>query len=96
MKRSGAGQAVAIRQLEGGYKGMEHVSSPSPASPFLSVKDAAQILGISQSSVYGLTGAWLASNGATGIPCVRLGRRILVPRAAVDEWAAVGVRSSQP
>jgi excisionase family DNA binding protein len=57
---------------------------------FLRVREAAPMLGISVSAAYGLANAWLDSGGQPGLPAVRLGRSILIPRAAVDRLAAVG------
>jgi excisionase family DNA binding protein len=54
------------------------------------VREAALVLGISNSAAYELANAWLATNGRTGLPAVRMGRRILIPRAAIDQLAAVG------
>ncbi len=59
-------------------------------SAFLRVREAAVILGISNSATYELANAWLASEGWAGLPAVRMGRRILIPRAAIDRLAAVG------
>ena len=41
-------------------------------------------------AAYELANAWLATDGQAGLPAVRLGRSILVPRAAIDRLAAVG------
>lgn len=60
------------------------------ARPFLSIDEAALQLGISRSSTYEAANAWLRTDGERGLPCVRIGRRILVPRAAIERWAAVG------
>ena len=57
---------------------------------FLRVREAAPMLGISVSAAYGLANAWLDSGGQGGLPAVRLGRSILIPRAAIDRLAAVG------
>jgi excisionase family DNA binding protein len=57
---------------------------------FLRVREAAAILGISRSAAYELANAWLATDGQTGLPAVRMGRCILIPRAAMDRLAAVG------
>jgi excisionase family DNA binding protein len=59
-------------------------------SAFLRVREAAVILGISNSAAYELANAWLATDGRTGLPAMRTGRRILIPRAAIDQLAAVG------
>ena len=39
---------------------------------------------------YELVSTWLATDGRTGLPAVRLGRTIRIPRAAIDRLAAVG------
>jgi Helix-turn-helix domain len=57
---------------------------------FVRVRDAAVILGISKSAAYELANAWLATEGRAGLPAVRMGRCILVPRAALERLAAVG------
>jgi len=62
--------------------------SAEPA--FLRVRDAAPVLGISRSAAYELANAWLASDGQAGLPAVRLGRSIRIPRAAIERLAAVG------
>ena len=52
---------------------------------FLRVREAALVLGISNSAAYELANVWLATDGRTGLPAVRMGRRILIPRAAIDQ-----------
>ena len=73
---------------------------PTHQSPlFLRVEEAARLLRISRSSAYEAANTWLRSEGKEGLPCVRLGRRIVVPRAAIDKWAAIGseqVEDHQP
>ena len=59
-------------------------------APFLRVREAAPLLGISTSALYQLANTWLDTGGRAGFPAVRLGRRILIPRAAIDQLAAVG------
>jgi excisionase family DNA binding protein len=59
-------------------------------SAFLRVRDAARVLGISNSAAYDQANAWLATDGRTGLPAVRVGRSILIPRAALDRLASVG------
>lgn len=59
-------------------------------SAFCSVARAARTLGISRSSAYQLANDWLDTEGKEGLPCVRLRRRILVPTAVIERWAAVG------
>jgi excisionase family DNA binding protein len=57
---------------------------------FLRVREAAVILGLSRSATYELANAWLATDGQSGLPAVRMGRSILIPRTAIDRLAAVG------
>ena len=64
------------------------MKSGEPA--FFRVRDAAVILGISRSAAYELANTWLATDGQTGLPAVRMGRSILIPRTAIDRLAAVG------
>ena len=53
--------------------------------PFLTVEEAAAVLGISRTLAYSLANEFLTTR--SGLPCVRLGsRRIVVPRAALDRW----------
>ncbi len=51
--------------------------------PFLRVEDAARILDISRSTAYEQAGRWLATHGQEGLPVVRLGRCLRVPRPAL-------------
>lgn len=62
---------------------------------FLRVREAAVVLGISNSAAYELANTWLATEGRTGLPAVRMGRRILIPRAAIDQMAAVGSQNGR-
>jgi excisionase family DNA binding protein len=63
---------------------------------FLRVREAALVLGMSSSATYEMANAWLTTGGRTGLPAVRMGRRILIPRAAIDRLAAVGTDHSDP
>lgn len=58
--------------------------------PFLRVEEAARMLRISRSAAYELANAWLTSNGESGLPVIRLGRTIRVPRAAIERYLEVG------
>jgi hypothetical protein len=70
---------------------MEPMTSRDYA-PFLPVEEVAAILRISRSTAYEQANAWLASGSSTGLPCVRVGRRILVLGAAIAEVAQSGRR----
>jgi excisionase family DNA binding protein len=54
---------------------------------FVTVEQAARRLGISRGLAYELCRTYLARG--TGIPCVRFGRRIAVPRRALLELANI-------
>ena len=58
-----------------------------PDRPFLTVEEAASLLGISRTLAYALFRDYLATH-TTGLPCARIGsRRIVVPRRALDRLA---------
>lgn len=54
---------------------------------FITVNDAARLLGISRSLAYEMANRWIATGGDEGIPAVRLGRRLLINRAKLLAWA---------
>ena len=54
---------------------------------FLTVEEAAKVLRIGRTAAYGLTREWRATSGATGLPVVRFGRQLRVPRAALEAIA---------
>ena len=59
--------------------------SPAIDRPFLTVEEAAAVLGISRTLAYSRANEFLTTR--SGLPCVRLGsRRIVVPRAALERW----------
>jgi excisionase family DNA binding protein len=67
------------------------VSSPptpeTPAPLFVRVEEAARLLGISRSLAYELADQWIDTDGRTGLPAIRLGRRLLVKRSVLEQWA---------
>jgi excisionase family DNA binding protein len=54
----------------------------------MTVPQAARALRIGRSTAYELANAWLDSDGAEGLPVVRIGRSLRVPVAALDRWFA--------
>jgi excisionase family DNA binding protein len=50
----------------------------------LTIDEAARLLRIGRNSAYALAREWLASGGAHGLPVVKLGRSLRVPRAALQ------------
>ena len=68
------------------------VLSPAIDRPFLTVEEAAAVLGISRTLAYSLANEFLTTR--SGLPCVRLGsRRIVVPRAALERWTMTDLAS---
>ncbi len=55
----------------------------------LTVAEAAEVLRVSRTSAYKLAEEWRSTRGASGLPTVRLGSRIVVRR--VDLAAIVGL-----
>jgi excisionase family DNA binding protein len=56
---------------------------------FLTVDEAAAVLRIGRTSAYVLCHEWLDSEGRSGLPCVKVGRQLRVPRAALVRMANV-------
>jgi excisionase family DNA binding protein len=54
---------------------------------FLTVDEAAAVLRIGRTSAYVLCHEWLDNGGHTGLPCVKVGRQLRVPRAALVRMA---------
>lgn len=57
---------------------------------FLRVDEVARLLRISRSAAYELANAWLATGGEAGLPAIRLGRSLRIPRTAVERLLGVG------
>lgn len=56
----------------------------------LTIDEAAEVLRISRSMAYELARRYEASDGREGLPVVRLGSRLRVPRWALAELIAAG------
>ncbi len=54
---------------------------------FLTVEEAARVLRIGRTAAYELARRFEATEGQEGIPVVRVGRLMRVPRAALERWA---------
>jgi Helix-turn-helix domain len=57
---------------------------------FLTVEEAAAVLRIGRTSAYLLSQRWRFSGGESGLPVVRVGRQLRVPRAALVRLAQSG------
>ena len=61
-----------------------------PEFPVLTVVEAAALLRIGRSLAYQLAGEYIASGGVSGLPAVRFGGCLRVPRWALLELALTG------
>ena len=57
------------------------------APDFLAVEEAALVLRIGRSCAYDQAREFMATDGASGLPVVRIGRLLRVPRAALEQMA---------
>ena len=56
----------------------------------LTVEEAARVLRIGRSHAYNLTKVYYASGGTNGLPALRLGDLLRVPKAALHELVTTG------
>ena len=61
-----------------------------PATPVLTIEEAAVVLRIGRSLAYQLASAYEATGGVAGLPVIRLGGCLRVPRWALLELACCG------
>ena len=61
-----------------------------PDSPMLTVEEAADVLRIGRTKAYALAAEYEASGGTSGLPVIRLGGCLRVPRWALLELALTG------
>lgn len=65
---------------------------PDPErQPFITPEELWAILDgrLGRSSIYEGAREYLRTGGASGIPCIRSGRRLLLPTAAIRRWAMI-------
>jgi excisionase family DNA binding protein len=61
------------------------MTTETDAAPdVLTVEEVARILRIGRNSAYALARQWLATDGKEGLPAVRLGRNVRIPRPALE------------
>ena len=53
---------------------------------FLTIEQAAAILRIGRTAAYALARRYVATDGAEGLPVIRIGRQLRVPRAQLERW----------
>lgn len=58
---------------------------PDTAPDVLTVEEVARILRIGRNSAYALARQWLSTGGREGLPAVRLGRNVRIPRPALEQ-----------
>ena len=74
-------QAVEATRLEAGSAALGVVET---IPDFLTVEEAARVLRIGRTSAYALAALFEETDGAEGLPVVRYGRLLRVPRAALE------------
>jgi hypothetical protein len=63
---------------------------------FLRVEEAAKVLRIGRTAAYALTSEFLDTNGASGLPVVRLGKQLRVPRLRLEQVLAGAITWPPP
>jgi hypothetical protein len=60
----------------------------SPVTPpdFLTVDEAARIVRIGRTTAYDIARVYEATDGADGLPVIRLGKQLRVPRCRLEDW----------
>lgn len=61
-----------------------------PATPLLTIEEASHVLRIGRSLAYQLANEYLATGGVAGVPVIRIGACLRVPRWALIELATTG------
>jgi excisionase family DNA binding protein len=76
------------RVVPADFAALEGVDLPD----FLTVEEAARVLRIGRTSAYALAARYEETHGAEGLPVVRVGRLLRVPRARLEELAGGQLR----
>lgn len=59
---------------------------PRRSNDVLTVEQMAEVVGVGRQSAYAQCRLYLASDGAEGVPCHRIGRLIRIYRAELEAW----------
>jgi hypothetical protein len=73
----------------------EDVASDRPPD-FLTVEEAARVLRIARTSAYQLAKRWCFTDGREGLPVVRVGRLLRVPRHGLERLAGGELGAAPP
>ena len=79
------------------------ISGDDRPPDFLTVEEAGAVLRFSRGKAYELAREFLATGGASGMPVIRLGRQLRVPRALLEQriggpitWPIPSTQSTEP
>ena len=76
---------------------MANENQPDQRIPnFLTVEEAARILRIGRTAAYEQTRRYEETDGREGIPVIRVGRLMRVPRAALERWNGGPLTGPEP
>ncbi|MEK7424557.1 MAG: helix-turn-helix domain-containing protein [Actinomycetota bacterium] len=64
----------------------KHLSSAAAPPDFLTVDEAARVVRIGRTTAYDIARLFIATEGADGLPVVRFGKQMRVPRYRLEEW----------
>jgi len=66
---------------------LQKQQAPSATPPdFLTVDEAARIVRIGRTTAYDIARVYEATSGADGLPVIRLGKQLRVPRCRLEDW----------